>query len=102
VAAQPVCFGLLPELEVGEINLFRRPDMEAEDWRIGGWNLRTRKPIDPTRSRDFVFVDEFLGTESTREFRVPARVRRKSQKEGFLTSVAGAAWMPRSMWTGNL
>jgi hypothetical protein len=30
------------------------------------------------------------------------RFRGHTENQGFLTSVAGAAWMPRSMWTGNL
>ena len=42
----------------------------------------------PTRSRDFDFVDEYLGMESSREFRVPVRARWKPQKEPFLTLVA--------------
>jgi len=41
----------------------------------------------PTRSRDRDFVDEFLGMESTREFRVPVRARRNAQKERFLCNV---------------
>jgi hypothetical protein len=51
--------------------------------RLGFRNLLNRKLNFPTRTREFDFVDEFLGMEIPREMCVPVRARRKPQKERF-------------------